>query len=96
MSFKFLRAFANHMGGNRRSGGFGGMFSNMLGRPNAQQASPATVEPQRRTVPVPQTSTGPSDPMKKGGAVKKMASGGSASRRADGIATKGKTRGRMV
>lgn len=36
--------------------------------------------------------------MKKGGAVKKMASGGSvssASRRADGIATKGKTRGRM-
>jgi len=33
--------------------------------------------------------------MKKGGAVKKMASGGSASSRADGIATKGKTRGRM-
>jgi len=36
--------------------------------------------------------------MKKGGAVKKMASGGmasSASKRADGIATKGKTRGRM-
>jgi hypothetical protein len=36
--------------------------------------------------------------MKKGGAVKKMASGGSvssASRRADGIATKGKTRGRI-
>ena len=36
--------------------------------------------------------------MKKGGSVKKMASGGSvssASKRADGIATKGKTRGRM-
>ena len=36
--------------------------------------------------------------MKKGGSVKKMASGGSvssASRRADGIATKGKTRGKM-
>jgi len=36
--------------------------------------------------------------MKKGGAVKKMASGGSvssASRRADGIATKGKTRGKF-
>lgn len=37
--------------------------------------------------------------MKKGGAVKKMASGGmtrsSASKRADGIATKGKTRGKM-
>ena len=33
--------------------------------------------------------------MKRGGAVKKMASGGSASSRADGIATKGKTRGKM-
>jgi hypothetical protein len=36
--------------------------------------------------------------MKRGGKVKKMASGGmtsSASKRADGIATKGKTRGRM-
>jgi hypothetical protein len=36
--------------------------------------------------------------MKRGGKVKKMASGGmtsSASKRADGIASKGKTRGRM-
>jgi len=33
--------------------------------------------------------------MKRGGKVKKMASGGSASSRADGIAVKGKTRGRM-
>lgn len=33
---------------------------------------------------------------KKGGKVKKMASGGSASKRADGIATKGKTKGRFV
>jgi hypothetical protein len=33
--------------------------------------------------------------MKRGGAVKKMASGGSASSRADGIAIKGKTRGKM-
>ena len=32
---------------------------------------------------------------KRGGAVKKMANGGSASSRADGIATKGKTRGKM-
>jgi hypothetical protein len=36
------------------------------------------------------------NPMKKGGMVKKMASGGmTASRRADGIATKGKTRGKI-
>jgi hypothetical protein len=37
--------------------------------------------------------------MKKGGETKKMASGGmasSASKRADGIAVKGKTRGKMV
>jgi hypothetical protein len=32
----------------------------------------------------------------KGGAVKKMASGGSVSSRADGIATKGKTKGKML
>jgi hypothetical protein len=38
------------------------------------------------------------NPMKKGGSVKKMASGGkvvSASKRADGIAKRGKTKGRM-
>jgi len=34
--------------------------------------------------------------MKRGGKVKKMAHGGSASSRADGIAVKGKTKGRMV
>ena len=33
--------------------------------------------------------------MRKGGKVKKMASGGSASKRADGIAQRGKTRGKM-
>jgi hypothetical protein len=36
------------------------------------------------------------DAMKKGGKVKKMASGGMASSRADGIAQRGKTKGRMV
>ena len=34
--------------------------------------------------------------MKRGGKVKKMAKGGSASRRGDGCATQGKTRGKMV
>ena len=34
--------------------------------------------------------------MNKGGATKKMASGGSASARADGIAQKGKTKGKML
>ena len=35
-------------------------------------------------------------PMKAGGGVKKMAAGGSASKRADGIAQKGKTKGKML
>jgi len=35
-------------------------------------------------------------PMKKSGAAKKMASGGSASSRADGIAQRGKTKGKML
>jgi hypothetical protein len=34
--------------------------------------------------------------MKKGGKVKKMASGGSASKRADGCAVRGKTKGKFV
>ena len=34
--------------------------------------------------------------MKKGGAAKKMAMGGSASSRADGIAQKGKTKGKLL
>jgi hypothetical protein len=34
--------------------------------------------------------------MKKGGGVKKMSAGGSASSRADGVAKKGKTQGKMI
>jgi hypothetical protein len=47
---------------------------------------------------VPMRPRASEDGYKKGGAVKKMASGGmvsSASKRADGIAQKGKTRGKM-
>jgi hypothetical protein len=40
--------------------------------------------------------TAPPMGMKKGGSVKKMSSGGSASSRADGCATKGKTKGTFV
>lgn len=42
------------------------------------------------------TATDAEPGMKKGGKVKKMASGGSASKRADGCAMRGKTRGKMV
>jgi hypothetical protein len=41
-------------------------------------------------------SPGMAPGMKRGGAVKKMAKGGSASSRADGCAAKGKTKGRFV
>jgi hypothetical protein len=40
--------------------------------------------------------TVPAAALKKGGAVKKMASGGSVSKRADGCAQRGKTKGRFV
>lgn len=43
-----------------------------------------------------QQAEGMQPAMKKGGKVKKMAAGGSASKRADGCAQRGKTRGRMV
>ena len=42
-----------------------------------------------------QATRGPEN-MKRGGKVKKMAKGGSASKRADGCAQRGKTRGKMV
>jgi len=44
----------------------------------------------------PRMAPGMAPGMKKGGGVKKMASGGSASSRADGIAQKGKTKGTFV
>jgi hypothetical protein len=53
--------------------------------------------PARRPMP-PAMPPGGAPPMgmKKGGSVKKMSSGGSASSRADGCATKGKTKGTQV
>lgn len=54
-------------------------------QPPSPDEGPTMMAPRRR----------PMAGMKKGGCVK-MASGGSASKRADGIAVKGKTRGKMV
>lgn len=42
------------------------------------------------------TGIRPRAAMRKGGKVKKMAAGGSASKRADGIAQRGKTRGKVI
>ena len=65
--------------------------------------APAPAMPARRPMPPAMPPGGgmapPAAPpmgMKKGGSVKKMSSGGSASSRADGIATKGKTKGTQV
>jgi hypothetical protein len=68
----------------------------------ADQTEPAPmVAPRPRPMPapaqaMPQDQMGNATGMKKGGMIKKMASGGSASSRADGCATKGKTKGTMV
>lgn len=73
----------------------------MAGRPNPADAGVFTAD---KGMP-PSPDEGPTMPrrpmpaMKKGGCVKKMKSGGSvcsASKRADGIATKGKTKGKFV
>ena len=76
----------------------GEMKKKMMGK-----GAPADMPmPARRPMPPampPGGMTPPAAPpmgMKKGGAVKKMSSGGSASSRADGIATKGKTKGMQV
>ena len=56
----------------------------------------ALAEPNKPGTNVRYENTDVSDmSMKRGGKVKKMASGGSASSRADGIASRGKTRGKM-
>jgi hypothetical protein len=57
----------------------------------------ALAEPNKPGTNVRYENTDVSDmSMKRGGAVKKMANGGSASSRADGCCIKGKTRGKMV
>jgi hypothetical protein len=63
-------------------------------RPMYQDSVPVD-EPVAPSMPMAAPAAG-TPGMKRGGTVKKMASGGSASSRADGIATKGKTKGTMV
>jgi hypothetical protein len=70
---------------------------------SAQKERMATNPPQRVGTPAPTMGAAPAGgtmgTMKKGGSVKKMKKGGSTSscsKRADGCATKGKTKGRMI
>jgi len=76
----------------------GEMKKKMMGK-----GAPADMPmPTRRPMPPAMPAGGgmalPASPMgmKKGGATKKMASGGSASSRADGVAKKGLTKGKML
>jgi hypothetical protein len=95
------------MGGTPFGGGSGSQRLTALTPPSVPARTgptitPATVsQPQSAILGAPRTPTGYGAnlrlPFKKGGEVKKMAKGGStASKRADGCATKGKTKGRFV
>ena len=88
-----------------RGGGIGAALGRIGQRPGMAPVDRGFIDRMpRMNVPEgpPPAGMAPVDPskammMKKGGAVKKMAKGGStASKRADGCATKGKTKGRFV
>lgn len=72
------------------------MESAMLQDQGVPPIAPSRLQPMAPQLPM---DMPPAAPMKKGGAVKKYAKGGSvssASKRADGCATKGKTKGRII
>jgi hypothetical protein len=84
-----------------------GLFSNMRkisplmhligeGSTNNEKRAAATAAEKAKAAEAEAEKKKEAPGMKRGGAVKKMAKGGSASSRADGCATKGKTKGRMV
>ena len=76
-----------------------GLFSNLRKISPAMQLAGEgdTAADKRRRMEEEETKKKQAPGMKHGGAVKKMAKGGStASKRADGCATKGKTKGRFV
>ena len=86
-----------NVGDIARHGGFG-VLGAALARRKRRDGADAPVGGAARRSRMEEGGVRPSAPptMKKGGKVKKMAKGGSASKRADGCATKGKTKGRFV
>jgi len=68
-----------------------------MGKPTMKAGMDMAKDGMKKPTPMAKTAM-PGDMMgmKKGGAAKKMAMGGSASSRADGVATKGKTKGKML
>ena len=61
-----------------------------------QEAADAAMRVKEDMAPTTRTTMGSAVGNKKGGKIKCMAKGGSASKRADGCAQRGKTRGKMV
>ena len=73
------------------------MESAMLQDQGVPPIAPSRLQPMAPQLPMEMPMPPQGAPMKKGGKVKCMSKGGStASKRADGCATKGKTKGRMV
>jgi hypothetical protein len=95
------REFVQADKGHKFSKG-GEMKRKMMPMGKGASADMPMSTPMRRPMPPAMPPGGgmapPASPMgmKKGGSVKKMSSGGSASSRADGCATKGKTKGTQV
>ena len=84
------------MGDIARNGGFGLMGLALAKKKAARDAAAMSGRPMAEEVMVAEEAPAGAM-MRKGGKVKKMAKGGStASKRADGCATKGKTKGRFV
>jgi len=73
------------------------MESAMLQDQGVPPIAPSRLQPMAPEPPIAAPMPPQGAPMKKGGKVKCMSKGGStASKRADGIAVKGKTKGRMI
>jgi len=73
------------------------MESAMLQDQGVPPIAPSRLQPMAPQLPMEMPMPPQGTPMKKGGKVKCMSKGGStASKRADGCATKGKTKGRII
>lgn len=89
----FKEAFAAARAAGDKTFEFGGKKYNTDMKKAAPKSSPA---PRNDSESIAERTNPMGDVYKKGGKVKKMAKGGSASSRGDGCAMRGKTRGKMV
>jgi hypothetical protein len=75
----------------------GSTMATKMGKPTMKPGMSMAKDGMKKPTPMAKTAMpGNMMGMKKGGAAKKMAAGGSASSRADGVAIKGKTKGKML